>query len=116
MARIKSKRRNWTSRHRLSRTSAAAGNSPGGKSNRLLMQTLNQSHLDQLCQAVGSHQGGIESPELIKVQEYFAALKEQLNLPADAVEFQHHIVAGHGFREGRQHTEVAGQSQGDGRR
>src|ERR1035438_8360598 len=116
MARAKSKRRSCTSRHRLSRDATAAGNSPGGKSNRLIVQTLNQGHLDQLGQTVGAHQVRVEGAELIKMQEAFAAFKKQLNLPADAVEFQDDVVAGERFRQGGQDTEVAGQAQGRGPR
>src|SRR5208337_5681082 len=116
MARVKSKRSSCTKRHRLSRDATASGNSPGGKRNCLLVQTLNQGHLNQLGQTVGAHQAGVEGAELIKMQEAFAAFKKQLNLPADAVEFQDHVVAGERFRQGGQNTEVAGQTQGGGLR
>src|SRR5947208_11693406 len=86
MARVKSKRRRWTTRHRLSRDTPAAGNSPGGKRNRLLMQTLNQSHLNEFGQAIGANQARVEGPELIEMQDAFAAFKKQLNLPANAVD------------------------------
>src|SRR6266568_5195828 len=106
MARVKSRRRNWTTRHRLSRQTTAAGNSPGGKCHRFLMQTLNQSHLNQLGQTVGANQVRVEGPQLIKMQKALAAFEKHLNLPANAVEFQRHRVAGENFRQGMQHTEV----------
>src|SRR5439155_26127777 len=111
MARVKSKRRRWTTRHRLSRDTTASGNSPGGKRNRLLMQTLNQSHLNQFSQAIGANQARVEGPELIKIQDPFAAFKKELNLPANPVEFQDNIVAGEWFRQCGQNTEVARQAQ-----
>ena len=114
MAMVKSKRRKCTTRHRLSRQAPAAGHSPGGKCDCLLMQRLNQSHLNQLGQTVGTNQAGVKGPQLIKMQEPFAAFKKQLNLPANPVKFQHDIVAGERFRQGGQHTEVAGQAQGRG--
>src|SRR5204862_417077 len=114
MARVKSNRRRCTTRHRLSRDTTASGNAPGGKRNRLLMQTLNQSHLNQFGQTIGANQARVEGPELIKMQDPFAAFKKQLNLPANAVEFQHDSVAGECFRQGGQNTEVARQAQGRG--
>src|SRR6266850_6994214 len=114
MAKVKSKRRRCTTRQRLSRELAAAGNAPGGKGNRLFMQTLNQGHLNQFGQTVGADQAGVEGPQLIKMQEPFAAFKKQLNLPANAVEFQDDVVAGEGFRQRGQDTEVAGQAQSRG--
>ena len=50
------------------------------------------------------------------MQKPFTAFKKQLNLPAHAIEFQHHVGAGEAFRQGGEHTEVAGQAErGDGR-
>ena len=60
------------------------------------MQTLNQSHLDQLGQTVGANQFGIEGSQVIKMQKRFAASKKVLNLPANSIEFDHHVVAGEG--------------------
>src|SRR4249920_977232 len=114
MARVKSKRRRCTTRHGLSRETTAAGNSPGGKRNHILMQTLNQSRLNQFGQAIGANQAGVEGAELIKIQDPFAAFKEELNLPANAVKFQDDLVAGDGFGQGSQNTEVTRQAQGRG--
>ena len=80
------------------------------------MQTLNQSYLDQLGQAVGAHQVRVEGPQLIKMQKPFTAFKKQLDLPANSVEFQYHVIAGDGFRQGGQDAEVACQAQRRGRR
>src|SRR5712664_2485742 len=111
MAMVKSKRRRCTTRHGLSRKTTAAGNSPGGKRNHILMQTLNQSHLNQFGQAIGANQAGVEGAELIKIQDPFAAFKKELNLPANPVKFQDDLVAGEWFGQGGQNTEVARQAQ-----
>src|SRR5207247_488549 len=97
-----------------SRDTTGSVNATGGTRNRLLMQTLNQSHLNQFGQTIGANQARVEGPELIKMQDPFAAFKKQLNLPANAVEFQHDSVAGECFRQGGQNTEVARQAQGRG--
>src|SRR4029077_1973778 len=114
MAMIKSKRRRCMTRHGLSRDTTAAGNSPGGKRNYILMQTLNQSHLNQFGQAIGANQAGVKGAELIKIQDPFAAFKKELNLPANPVKFQDDLVAGEGLRQSGQNTEVARQAQGRG--
>src|SRR5512132_3513709 len=109
---VKSKRRRCTTRHRLSRDTTASGNSPGGKRNHILMQTLNQSRLNQFGQTIGANQARVEGAELIKIQDPFAAFKKQLNLPANAVEFQDDLVAGEWLRQSGQNTKVARQAQG----
>src|ERR1039458_238707 len=50
------------------------------------------------------------------MQKPFTAFKKQLNLPANAVEFQGHIRAGDGLGQSRQEAEVACQAQRRSRR
>ena len=75
------------------------------------MQTLNQSDLDQLGEAVSANQFRVEGAQVIKMQKRFAAFKKVLNLPANSVEFHHHVITGEGYRQGGEQTEIAGQAQ-----
>ena len=114
MAMVKSKRRKCTTRHRLSRQAPGSGALPRGKM-RLPPHAKTESKPPQSTWPDSRYEPSwVKGPQLIKMQEPFAAFKKQLNLPANPVKFQHDIVAGERFRQGGQHTEVAGQAQGRG--
>jgi hypothetical protein len=70
-----------------------------------------QRHFDELGEHEGLCQRSVMRRDVLEVEQAFATLEEQLDLPTNSVDLEEFLVAEQLLRDGREDGDVAGKAQ-----